>query len=57
MGPIGASGPHRLPAVEANLRLNGTTNGKFSMKNNQIKVEKSGVPLFSLKWYEKPASK
>ncbi len=45
-------GPHHLPTFEAKMKFNSTTNGKISMSHNQIKVEKSGVPLFSLKWKE-----
>ena len=44
--------PHHLPTFEAKMKLNATTNGKLSMSHNQIKVERSGVPLFSLKWKE-----
>lgn len=47
-----APGPHHLPTFEAKIKLNATTNGKVSMSHNQIKVERSGVPLFSLKWKE-----
>ena len=49
---ISAAGPHHLPTFEAKMKLNATTNGKLSMSHNQIKVERSGVPLFSLKWKE-----
>ncbi len=48
----GASVPHGLPTFEAKMKFNATTNGKLSMSHNQIKVERSGVPLFSLKWKE-----
>ena len=34
------------------MRINPRVNGKLSMGHNQIKVERSGVPLFSLKWKE-----
>ena len=47
-----APGPHHLPTFEAKMKLNATTNGKLSMSHNQIKVERSGVPLFTLKWKE-----
>ena len=46
------AGPHHLPTFEAKMKINATTNGKLSMSHNQIKVEKSGVPLFTLKWKE-----
>jgi len=47
-----APGRHGLPTFEAKMKFNSTTNGKISMSHNQIKVERSGVPLFSLKWKE-----
>jgi hypothetical protein len=49
-----AAGPglHHLPSFEANVRLNAKTREKVTMGHNQIKVEQSGVPLFSLKWKE-----
>lgn len=45
-------GPHHLPSFEANMRINPAVNGKLSMSHNQIRVERAGVPLFSLKWKE-----
>ncbi len=45
-------GIHHLPSFEANVRLNGNKNSKISVGQNHIKVEESGVPLFSLKWKE-----
>jgi len=50
-----APGHHGLPTFEAKMKFNATTNGKLSMSHNQIKVERSGVPLFSLKWKETKA--
>ena len=50
-----APGHHGLPTFEAKMKFNATTNGKLSMSHNQIKVERSGVPLFSLKWKEPKA--
>jgi hypothetical protein len=47
-----ATGPHHMPAFQADLRVNSTVQGKLSMKHNEIKVERSGVPVFSLKWKE-----
>jgi hypothetical protein len=49
-----ASAPslHHMPSFEADMRINSTANGKLSMGHNQIKVERSGVPLFTLKWKE-----
>jgi hypothetical protein len=47
-----APGPHHLPTFEAKMKINATTSGKVSMSHNQIKVERSGVPLFTLKWKE-----
>ena len=54
-----ASAPslHHMPSFEADMRINSTANGKLSMGHNQIKVERSGVPVFSLKWKEIPPSK
>ena len=39
------------------MKFNATTNGKLSMSHNQIKVERSGVPLFSLKWKDPTPAK
>ena len=50
-----APGHHGLPTFEAKMKFNATTSGKVSMSHNQIKVERSGVPLFSLKWKETKA--
>lgn len=47
-----APGLHHMPSFEADMRINPTVNGKLSMGHNQIKVERAGVPLFSLKWKE-----
>ncbi len=49
------SGPHRLPSFDADLRFNSTTRGKLSVRQNQIKFERAGVPLFSLKWKSAPS--
>ena len=46
------SGPHHMPSFEANMKINSTANGKLLVGHNQIKLERSGVPLFSLKWKE-----
>ena len=48
-----ATVPHHLPSFEAKVRINPKEQAKVSMTYNQIKVEKSGVPLFELKWKEK----
>ena len=45
-----ATGAHHMPTFQADLRVNSTVLGKLSMKHNEIKVERSGVPLFSLEW-------
>ncbi len=55
--PSGPSGPHHLPTFQADLRINPTVQGKLSMKKDQIKFERSGVPIFSLKWKESAPSK
>jgi hypothetical protein len=55
-----ASGPHhglKLPTFEAKMKFNATTNGKLSMSHNQMKVERDGVPLFSLKWKDPAPAK
>jgi hypothetical protein len=52
-----APGHHGLPTFEAKMKFNSTTNGKLSMSHNQIKVERSGVPLFTLKWKENAPGK
>lgn len=44
--------PHHMPNFEADLRLNSTAQGKLSFGHNQIKLERSGKPLFDLKWKE-----
>lgn len=41
---------HHLPSFDAAVRINSTTTGKVSVGDNHIKVERSGVPVFSLKW-------
>jgi hypothetical protein len=45
-----STGPNHLPTFEADVRVNATKHEKVSMGHNQIKVEQSGVPIFSLKW-------
>jgi hypothetical protein len=42
--------PHHLPTFDAAVRLDSKSTAKVSVGDNQIKVERSGVPLFSLKW-------
>jgi hypothetical protein len=48
-----APGAHHLPSFQADLKIKSNSLAKISMKQNHIKVEKSGVPLFDLKWKEK----
>jgi hypothetical protein len=51
--PQSASHPHyQLPNVDATLRLDSKTTGKLQVRKNEFKVEKAGVPLFSVKWKE-----
>jgi hypothetical protein len=50
-----APGPHHLPTFEADMRFNSTTSGKLLVGKDHIKVVRSGVPLFSLKWKETKA--
>jgi hypothetical protein len=49
---VTAPGLRHLPSFEAGMRINSTTTGKVSVGHNQINVERSGVPVFSLKWNE-----
>ena len=48
-----APSPHHLPNFDAAVRFNAKTNAKIAVRQNHIKVERSGVPLFSLSWKEK----
>ena len=48
---------HHLPTFEADLRLNSKQREKISVGQNHIKVEQSGVPVFSLKWKTPDSSK
>ena len=41
---------HQLPNVDVAVRIDSKTSGKVEVRKNQIKVEKAGVPLFSVKW-------
>lgn len=41
---------HQLPTFDAAVRVDSKTTAKVSVGKNSIKVEQSGVPLFSLKW-------
>ncbi|HME31643.1 MAG TPA: hypothetical protein VKG65_02710 [Terriglobales bacterium] len=50
-------GPHHLPSFEADVQLNSKERGKLFVGQNHIKVERSGVPVFSLKWKETHAVK
>jgi hypothetical protein len=54
-GPSSATHPHRLPNVDATGRIDSKTSGKVEVRANQIKVEKAGVPLFSVKWKDNAA--
>jgi len=51
--PYAGPHTHHMPSFEADLRVNSTAQGKLSVGHNQIKLERSGVPLFDLKWKEK----
>ncbi len=46
---------HQLPNVDATVRLDSKTIGKVQVRKNEIKVEKAGVPLFSVTWKENPS--
>ena len=52
-----APGLHHLPTFEAEMRFNANTKGKIKVGKDHIRVERSGVPLFSLKWKENTRSK
>ena len=54
-GPAFPAHSHRLPNVDAVFRIDSKTTGKVQIRANQIKVEKAGIPLFSVKWKENPA--
>jgi hypothetical protein len=54
-GPAFPVHSHRLPNVDAVFRIDSKTSGKVEVRANQIKVEKAGIPLFSVKWKENPA--
>ena len=41
---------HQLPNIDASFRIDSKTSGKVQVRKNQIKIEKAGVPLFSVKW-------
>jgi hypothetical protein len=51
-GHTATPGPHHLPSFEADMRLDSKTHEKLSVGQNHIKLEQSGVPVFSLKWKE-----
>jgi hypothetical protein len=51
-GEPGMPGANRLPDFDAALRLNAKTNAKIAVRQNHIKVESSGHPLFSVSWKE-----
>lgn len=54
-GPGFPTHSHRLPNVDASFRIDSKTSGKVEVRANQIKVEKAGVPLFSVKWKDNTA--
>jgi len=45
-------GLHHLPTFEAEMRFDANTKDKIKVSKDHIRVERSGVPLFSLKWKE-----
>lgn len=49
---ITSTRPPHLPSFEAAVRVNSTKRETISVGQNHIKVEQSGVPLFTLKWKE-----
>jgi hypothetical protein len=54
-GPAFPAHSHRLPNVDAAFRIDSKTAGKVQIRANQIKIEKAGIPLFSMKWKENPS--
>ena len=50
--PVHVSGTHihQLPNIDATVRLEDHSVGKVQVRKNEIKVEKAGIPLFSVKW-------
>jgi hypothetical protein len=50
-------GLHHLPAFEAEMRFDANTKDKIKVSKDHIRVERSGVPLFSLKWKENTRDK
>ncbi len=53
--PAESHARHQLPNVDAAVRLDSKTIGTVQVRKNEIKVEKAGVPLFSVKWKENSA--
>ena len=53
----GLNSLNHLPTFEADVKFKGNTDGKLKVSHNNIKVEKAGVPLFSLKWKDNPPAK
>ena len=49
-GPSSSPHSRKLPNVDAAFRIDSKTTGQVQIRANQIKVEKAGVPLFSVKW-------
>jgi hypothetical protein len=52
-GQTAAPVAHHLPNFQADLKIKSNSLAKVTMTQNHIKVERSGVPLFDLKWKEK----
>jgi hypothetical protein len=48
--PVATTHIHQLPNVDASFRIDGKTSEKVQVRKSQIKIEKAGVPLFSVKW-------
>ena len=54
-GTLSPTPHHRLPNIDAAFRIDSRITGKIQVRANQIKVEKAGIPLFSVKWELNPA--
>lgn len=50
VGQTAVPHPHKLPNIDAAVRINPKTTEKIAIRANQIKVEQSGKTLFSVTW-------
>jgi hypothetical protein len=52
-----ASHQHRMPSIQADLRLNSKKHEKVTVGQNHVELRQSGVPIFSLKWKDPDSGK